>query len=89
MLVQVMERGSGRGGARRFLRRSSSRGKTGTSSDYRDSWFAGFSGNTLAVVWIGYDRQFADRADRLVGLAAGLVAADALHRNNVVERAIA
>ena len=30
-------------------------GKTGTSSDYRDSWFAGFSGNTLAVVWIGYD----------------------------------
>jgi penicillin-binding protein 1B len=30
-------------------------GKSGTSSDYRDSWFAGFSGNTLAVVWIGYD----------------------------------
>ena len=30
-------------------------GKSGTSSDYRDSWFAGFSGSHLAVVWIGYD----------------------------------
>jgi len=30
-------------------------GKSGTSSDYRDSWFAGFSGSHLAVVWVGYD----------------------------------
>ena len=30
-------------------------GKTGTSDDLRDSWFAGFSGDTLAVVWLGYD----------------------------------
>jgi penicillin-binding protein 1B len=30
-------------------------GKTGTSSDYRDGWFAGFSGSHLAVVWVGYD----------------------------------
>jgi penicillin-binding protein 1B len=30
-------------------------GKTGTSNDQRDSWFAGFSGNRLAVVWLGLD----------------------------------
>ena len=30
-------------------------GKSGTSSDLRDSWFAGFSGAHLAVVWVGYD----------------------------------
>jgi penicillin-binding protein 1B len=30
-------------------------GKTGTSNDQRDSWFAGFTGNRLGVVWIGRD----------------------------------
>jgi len=30
-------------------------GKSGTSSEFRDSWFAGFSGSDLTVVWVGYD----------------------------------
>ncbi len=30
-------------------------GKTGTSDDFRDSWFAGFSDDRLAVVWVGRD----------------------------------
>ncbi|MCQ8241924.1 penicillin-binding protein 1A [Rhizosaccharibacter radicis] len=30
-------------------------GKTGTSQDFHDAWFAGFTPNLLTVVWIGFD----------------------------------
>jgi penicillin-binding protein 1A len=30
-------------------------GKTGTSSDYSDAWFVGYSPSLLAAVWVGYD----------------------------------
>jgi penicillin-binding protein 1B len=55
MLVQVMERGSGARSRAYLPSGLVVAGKSGTSSDYRDSWFAGFSGSHLAVVWIGYD----------------------------------
>lgn len=30
-------------------------GKTGTTNDYKDAWFAGYSGNYVSVVWVGND----------------------------------
>ncbi len=32
-------------------------GKTGTTSEFRDSWFAGFSSENLVLVWLGYDNN--------------------------------
>jgi penicillin-binding protein 1B len=55
MMVEVIDRGSGRGARAVLAPDLVVAGKSGTSSDYRDSWFAGFSGENLAVVWIGYD----------------------------------
>jgi penicillin-binding protein 1B len=54
MMMQAVERGTARGVKAR-LPSLSLAGKTGTSSDHRDSWFAGFSGSHLAVVWVGFD----------------------------------
>jgi penicillin-binding protein 1B len=55
MLIEVMERGTGRAARRTLPAGLVVAGKTGTSNDYRDSWFAGFSGSHLAVVWMGHD----------------------------------
>ena len=44
-------------------------GKTGTTDEQRDAWFAGFTGDHLGVVWIGYDDN---RAARLLGATAAL-----------------
>ena len=55
MLIAVMEHGTGRSARALLPPELVVAGKSGTSSDYRDSWFAGFSGSHLAVVWVGYD----------------------------------
>jgi len=32
-------------------------GKTGTTNDYKDAWFVGYTPDLLAVVWVGFDNQ--------------------------------
>ncbi len=44
-------------------------GKTGTTNDYRDAWFIGFSPRFLAAVWVGYDDN---RPIRLTGTQAAV-----------------
>lgn len=55
LLADVMTRGTGRAGSARLPAGLVTAGKTGTSSELRDSWFAGFSGDHLIVAWIGHD----------------------------------
>ncbi len=52
MLVQVPEWGTGQRAKLDGIRTA---GKTGTTSDYRDAWFVGFTGNMVAAVWFGND----------------------------------
>lgn len=55
LLTLVMDRGTGRAARPLLPPDLVVAGKSGTSSDFRDSWFAGFSGSDLTVVWVGYD----------------------------------
>jgi len=54
MLREVTATGTG-AAASQQLGRHDLAGKTGTSSDAVDGWFAGYSGNVTAVAWMGYD----------------------------------
>ncbi|MHC1743155.1 MAG: PBP1A family penicillin-binding protein [Syntrophobacteraceae bacterium] len=54
LLQGVMERGTGRPIKKLGLDFPCA-GKTGTTSDYRDSWFIGYTTDLLALVWVGYD----------------------------------
>ena len=54
-MQETMQEGTGRSAYYTLPERLSLAGKTGTTDDGRDSWFAGFSGDLLAVAWVGRD----------------------------------
>ena len=68
----AMQQGTGK---RSPLSNSGVAGKTGTSDNYRDSWFAGYDANSLAVVWIGRDDN---RSHGLTGSNGALTVWNAL-----------
>ncbi len=56
MMRDVVRRGTGRR-AYMELQREDIAGKTGTSNDRRDAWFAGFNGDLVATAWVGFDED--------------------------------
>jgi len=58
MLRGVMTSGSGRSAA---IAGRDIAGKTGTTSDYKDAWFVGYTGGFVTAVWVGKDNNTAMR----------------------------
>ncbi len=56
-LQEAVRSGTGRALLSHGLGHLNIAGKTGTSNDSRDSWFAGYTGDHLAVVWVGNDQN--------------------------------
>ena len=55
MLRDVIERGTGQS-ARALGVRGAVAGKTGTTDDYHDAWFVGYSTSVVVGVWVGFDQ---------------------------------
>ncbi len=62
-LLQEVTRSGTAARAQATLKRSDVYGKTGTTNDSMDAWFAGYQHERVAVVWMGYDnpRKLGDR----------------------------
>ncbi|HKD68812.1 MAG TPA: PBP1A family penicillin-binding protein [Candidatus Binataceae bacterium] len=56
MLQQVIKHGTGRDAIKWGFKRPAA-GKTGTTNDEKDAWFAGFTPDLLCVVWTGFDKR--------------------------------
>jgi membrane carboxypeptidase/penicillin-binding protein len=56
MLEFVINHGTGAGARTMGFTRPAA-GKTGTTNDAKDAWFAGFTPNLLTVVWTGFDQK--------------------------------
>ena len=68
-MQDVVREGTGQGMKTWLAPETAAAGKTGTTDEQRDAWFAGFTGDRVAVVWLGYDDN---RAARLSGAASAL-----------------
>lgn len=55
MLTGVMTYGTAKG-LKKFNAAHPSAGKTGTTDDYRDAWFVGYTPQVITGVWVGYDK---------------------------------
>jgi penicillin-binding protein 1A len=62
-LLQEVTRSGTAAKAQAMLKRPDIYGKTGTTNDSMDAWFAGYQHDAVGVVWIGYDtpRKLGDK----------------------------
>jgi len=74
MLQGVVENGSGRIVRRMGFNRPAG-GKTGTTNDYKDAWFTGFTPHFTTSVWVGYDSNKGLARKNNVGLTGSQGAA--------------
>ena len=79
MLRDVIERGTGNA-ARALGVRGPIAGKTGTTDDYHDAWFVGFSTSVVVGVWIGFDQPAAIGQDAYAARIAVPIWADFMKR---------
>jgi penicillin-binding protein 1A len=56
MMVDVIQRGTAQRAAA-ALNRKDIAGKTGTTSDRRDTWFVGYNADLTTAVWLGFDQE--------------------------------
>ncbi|NHB56762.1 penicillin-binding protein PBP1a [Acinetobacter shaoyimingii] len=54
ILKDVIQHGTGRAALK--IGRPDIGGKTGTTNDAKDAWFAGFNGKLVAITWVGFDQ---------------------------------
>jgi penicillin-binding protein 1A len=74
MMSDVIRAGTARGAANRAGFHIPAAGKTGTSSNFKDAWFAGFTPNIATAVWIGFDKGISLGRDFETGAASFLAA---------------
>lgn len=70
MLKSVIEAGTGYGARRAGFKRPAA-GKTGTTDNFTDAWFVGFTPYLVAGVWVGFDDQ-RSLGERMAGSVAAL-----------------
>ena len=73
MLQSVMEEeGTGQGARKWYGFRRPSGGKTGTTNNYADAWFVGFTPQIVAGVWVGFDEKISMGKEHRSGAAVAL-----------------
>ena len=72
MLRTVINKGTGQAARSRYHFYRPAGGKTGTTNDFTDAWFIGFTPQITAGVWVGFDDPTMSLGDKQTGAATAL-----------------